>query len=247
MYLNLSPLLDNLMEDLKIYMALGKDGVFNDFGRQNMTTDTHHSWWPDFILMLCHLPYSNSFLSKLTSNLRKYHHGNVAELKKLEEFENTYTSEKAIWWYTRDSFLYRLSNRALRQQNIDAMFMFGFYIRDMYNQLKIEHQKFISNHSTIPNITVYRGQLISLNEITELKDKSDHRIVVNSFFSTTRNRSYALALLNSSIQPHSQLQSVLFEIELNTQDRSCLFGNISHFSAFPEEQEVGYCTSIVTL
>jgi len=126
------------------------------------------------------------------------------------------------------------------------MFLFGFYIRDMYNQLKIEHQKFITNHSTDPHIIVYRGQLMSSNEITELRNKSDHQIIVNSFFSTTYNRSYALSLLDSSIQPHSQLQNVLFEIELNTQVQTHLFGNISHFSVFPEEQEVGYCTSIET-
>ncbi|CAF1153935.1 unnamed protein product [Rotaria sordida] len=62
--------------------------------------------------------------------------GNLAQLAMIHEFDEQYTSEKALWWYSRDSFLYKILNKALRTQNIDILFLFRFVIADIYQQLK---------------------------------------------------------------------------------------------------------------
>ena len=43
--------------------------------------------------------------------------------------KKTYSSETAIWWYTRDSFIYRILNKALRTQNIQILISFRFLIK----------------------------------------------------------------------------------------------------------------------
>ena len=45
----------------------------------------------------------------------------------IEDFRNSYDRTKAIWWYTRNCFLYRLLNKALRTENIDMIFKFRFF------------------------------------------------------------------------------------------------------------------------
>jgi hypothetical protein len=50
----------------------------------------------------------------------------------IDEFEMDYSSENALWWYSRDSFLYGMLNKALRTQDIDTLFLFRFFIRDIY-------------------------------------------------------------------------------------------------------------------
>ena len=60
---------------------------------------------------------------------------NSNELNVIKEFTENYTSDQAIHWYTRDSFLYRLLNKALRSQNIDIIFKFRLIIADVYKQL----------------------------------------------------------------------------------------------------------------
>src|SRR5690348_10721964 len=50
------------------------------------------------------------------------------ELNTIEKFEKDYTTEVALTWYTKDSFLTQLLNKALRTQNIDILFLFDFFI-----------------------------------------------------------------------------------------------------------------------
>ena len=54
----------------------------------------------------------------------------------IDEFEEEYSEEYALWWYTRDTFLFRELNKALRFQNIDWLFQFRFFIHDMHKLLK---------------------------------------------------------------------------------------------------------------
>jgi hypothetical protein len=44
------------------------------------------------------------------------------QLRMIEEFRQTYKPEDVIKWYTRETFLYRLLNQALRTENIDTIF-----------------------------------------------------------------------------------------------------------------------------
>ncbi len=60
------------------------------------------------------------------------------------------------------------------------------------------------------------------------------------FFSTSLNRSLAVAFLDPMAQPQHQLQNILFEIELEIRLISEPFGDISYLSNIPSESEV-YC------
>ncbi|CAF1342459.1 unnamed protein product [Didymodactylos carnosus] len=64
---------------------------------------------------------------------------NQTELKVIEEFKDYYDACNAIFWYTRDTFLYRLLNKALREQDIDALYSLRYFIKDLHLQLKEQH------------------------------------------------------------------------------------------------------------
>ncbi|CAF4183835.1 unnamed protein product, partial [Rotaria magnacalcarata] len=74
--------------------------------------------------------------NELINLCQKFYENNPKELSLVREFEQNYSSNQAVWWYTRDSFVYRLLNKALRVQNIDLLFLFRFFIRDIEVQLK---------------------------------------------------------------------------------------------------------------
>jgi hypothetical protein len=168
--------------------------------------------------------------------LRHYYQDRDPELKILDELERTYTPDTAIRWYTRNTFIYHLINRALRQKNLEVIFLFGFFIKDMYTQLKTEHENFKTNHTHNPTVKVYRGQIISSDELYMITHGTD--FITTSFFSTTLDHSLALFLIESSSPRDDQLQSILFEIELDTHFMSHPFGHISSLSYFPDEDEV---------
>ncbi|CAF2066207.1 unnamed protein product [Rotaria magnacalcarata] len=145
---------------------------------------------------------------------RSYYKDNPVELKKIDEFENGYCSKNAIGWYTRDSFIYRLVNKALRTLDIDIISKFRFFIVDLYQQLKQCHTDYINSLPTIdPNKiirTVYRSQRLSQNEIDKLIDSVGDIICPTSFFSTTEY----FMIAQSFVAGASGSECVIFQIDI---------------------------------
>jgi len=161
---------------------------------------------------------------------KKEYRTNNMELILVREFEKYYRSDKALWWYTRNSFLYRMLNKALRVQNIDLLFLLRFVISDIYQQLKqYQHRS---------SIRVYRGQAMSIDEFNTLRRSINNFISINSFFSTSTNPDKALYFLNSS-EITSDLYRVLFVIDADPRlVKSKPFADISSLSEFSNECEV---------
>lgn len=63
------------------------------------------------------------FLSRCKNDLLD----NEAALNILDEFQENYSSDQALWWYTRETFIYQLLNQALCSQNIDLLFYLRFF------------------------------------------------------------------------------------------------------------------------
>ena len=161
---------------------------------------------------------------------KKEYENNQKELVFVGEFEKDYRSDKALWWYTRDSFLYRMLNKALRVQNIDLLFLLRFVIRDIYQQLKQYQQQ--------SPIRVFRGQVMPIDELNTLRQSINNFISINSFFSTSTNRHKALHFLNSS-EITSDLCRILFIIDADPRVvKSKPFADISSLSEFSNECEV---------
>jgi len=161
---------------------------------------------------------------------KKEYRTNNKQLVLVHEFEKYYRADKALWWYTRNSFLYRMLNKALRVQNIDLLFLLRFVISDIYQQLK--------QYQCESSICVFRGQVISIDELNTLRQSIHNFISINSFFSTSTNPDKALGFLNSS-KITSDLCRVLFVIDADPQVvKSKAFADISSLSAFSNECEV---------
>jgi len=80
------------------------------------TTEDYHSWWIKFFDIIFHLPYSKTSFDQCIVQLQMYYEGiNQSTLNDIELFVNTYNGQKAAYWYTRNSFVYRLLNDALRR------------------------------------------------------------------------------------------------------------------------------------
>ncbi|CAF3307184.1 unnamed protein product [Rotaria socialis] len=159
-------------------------------------------------------------------------------LQLLKPYKKSYSSDKALWWYTRQSCLYPLLNRALRMQDIDGIFAFRFFIRDIYNQL--------CYHRCATAVRVYRGQQISEVELKVFEKCVGQLVSFKPFYSTSRNREVAEKFAHSGGGNGTSLCSVLFEIEADPRRTTTKpFADISVFSDFKDEAEVLFmCGSI---
>jgi len=85
---------------------------------------------------------------------RKYYATDDNQLSVIDEFDHNYKNHSPAWWYTRECFLYKMLNKALRTHDIDILCKMGFFARDLHQQLKELHE---SNKPDKP-VTLYRGQ-----------------------------------------------------------------------------------------
>ncbi|CAF3370240.1 unnamed protein product [Rotaria socialis] len=115
---------------------------------------------------------------------RAQYEGNTAELNLIHEFQRNYKdSSQAIEWYTRESFVYKMLNKALRTMDIDVMYAFRVYIRHLHEQLnKLVIQQSAGHNSTL---TLYRGQGLSKEEFKGLKSNEGGFFSVKTFLSTS--------------------------------------------------------------
>ncbi|CAF1140624.1 unnamed protein product [Adineta steineri] len=118
-----------------------------------------------------------------------FYKNNVVEQQKIGEFKSAYVADDAIRWYTKDSFLYRLLNKAFRTENFEIIYKFRFFIIDLQNQLST---KYLESLEYLPeSLTLYRGQAMNMNEIETFRTNASGFVSFNSFLSTTFNEDLA--------------------------------------------------------
>ncbi|CAF4807826.1 unnamed protein product [Rotaria sp. Silwood1] len=155
---------------------------------------------------------------------------NDHQLEIVHEFEGYYKPKKAIWWYTRDAFVYRMLNKALRVQNIELLLLFRFVIHDIYQRL-IKHQ-------CQKAVRVYRYQAMYADELNTLQNSIGQFISINSFFSTSSDRDTALKFMKRTTISND-LRGILFDIEADPRVvKSKPFADISSLSYFSQESEI---------
>ncbi|CAF1029265.1 unnamed protein product [Adineta ricciae] len=165
--------------------------------------------------------------------LEKYPDASLDISKYSEDFTESYSADSAIYWYTKEAFVYRLLNKSLRTQDIDLLFAFRFLIRDI--------QQHLQEYQCLSPVTLYRSQLILDEELEILKQSVGKLISMNSFLSTTTEHDIAWLSFTSPNPQNasSRNKSVIFQIYADPSRTGMKpFANVSEFSAFPDENEV---------
>ncbi|CAF0745127.1 unnamed protein product [Adineta ricciae] len=204
----------------------------NKGDQQRSTTDLNGDFLHFQILIDClsKMKSTEEDKKELITICKQQYRKNPKELKKIQQFEQKYSSEHALWWYTRDSFLYKMLNKALRVQNIHLLYLCRFLIRHIWKQL-VKYQCQTS-------IRVYRAQLMTNDEIEMLQNSLGQLISINSFFSTSFDYNNARAFFSKTDYLNGY-KRVCFVIDADpTIENVQPFCDVSRVSYYPGEREV---------
>ena len=160
----------------------------------------------------------------------------VEELKLINEFEGEYRPDRAIWWYTRETFIYQMLNRALRLLEADIIVRMGFFVHDLHRQIEQLHKDQLSQYHG-QHFTVHRGQGLSMADFDKLTKTQGRLIAFNSFLSTSRDPGHSRFRADSASQSIDNV-GIVFFITVNPAVTSTPFADISHISCFEGEAEV---------
>ena len=211
----------------------------------NNVADFAEFWYPLFMEFLLALPTTDlaSERRRFIEQCRIHFARNSRALQLVDDFEANYVPEKALFYYSSDSFVYRLINRALRQQAIAGIINFRFFLLDIRSQLQNEFEIFFAATGEEDFWkTFFRGQQMTHDELNELQKK--HRagtlITTNSYFSTSMNRDIARKFAGTATKEDV---AVIFEVTAHITNSGkkqrkpfAFIGNHSKFGM--EESEV---------
>jgi len=233
-------LISKIRCDHRIRKRIKEPLVINSFSSDGKSTTQLKGQFVFFQVLidcLLELKPNETEKNELITLYQNAYQGNNNELKNLKEFQQNYSSEKALCWYTRESFFYQTINAALRTKNIHMMFLLRSYIFDIQQQL----QKYQFNNILI----VYRSQIMSKHEFETFKKSEGQLISVNSFFSTSQNRSFTIFMLGETSSTVNW-ERILFEIDVDPNvSKTKPFADISQFSHFKNEDEILFMTGSI--
>ncbi|CAF3125202.1 unnamed protein product [Rotaria sp. Silwood2] len=179
------------------------------------TENGNFLWFQLYIAILLRMNYHREQAkANLIQYCKRLYKDDKNELRKLEDFEKTYSPDDAIKWYTKETPIYHLLNKALRLKNVDLITAFSWFIADIYKQLLKENisQKF-----------------------ERLQNSTNEFLSTNSFLSTSVDRKVALGFAGIS---SDDLIATLFEVTVDKNAKNLKpYADISKFSVFKDENE----------
>ena len=195
-------------------------------------------WFQLLFETLIHSKQTINARTDIINECKKEYTDNNYELKRIEEFDRSYSPNEAIRWYTRDCFLFRLVNKAMRTQNIDFIYKYRAFIIDLHKQLS-------SLNSNTQNIVeVYRGQLMTFEEIQQMRTNINGLISINTYFSTSIHSSVASNFSGGGLG-RPNFESVIFTIRIQQNITDKPFALIQNFSYMSQEGEVLFTAGTV--
>ena len=157
-----------------------------------------------------------------------------SDLKVIDDFERDYTPKRAIWWYTRECFIYQMLNRALRLLEADIIVNMGFFVRDLHRQIEQLHREQVDQYGG-QTFTLYRGQGLSAADLVKLKSSQGGLTSFNSFVSTSKNEAVSLDFAKASSQKEGTV-GILFVMTIDPTLKKTPFADVGKFSYFDKKE-----------
>ncbi|CAF1079256.1 unnamed protein product [Didymodactylos carnosus] len=241
-------LLTQLHHDIK---ELSRRWPLGEKSFQKVATSTSE-WQHLFILVICYRSeYIKESYKEMFNECRAYYWNNRSRMKQIDLFQQTYKSDNAIHEYTREGFLYRIVNHALRTKNMEIIRKFSPFIRDLHSQLHKYHREYCKSQKYYIRV-VYRGQNLSVDELEYLRSisKSNNPVItLTTFSSASLDPEIALSFASAVDGRISCLFEIIIPDSYNEDQQYMpkfeqVFANITSLSDMPNEQEVLF--SLVT-
>ncbi|CAF0851699.1 unnamed protein product [Adineta steineri] len=185
--------------------------------------------------ILLDIKYGDNAIKDLATCCHEVFTGNPNELQMINEFERDYDPQKAIWWYTRECFTYKMLNKALRIMDADIIINMGFFLRDVHQQIQQLYEQQVSSYGSEPFI-VYRGQGLMKSDFEKLQQTKGGLMSFNNFLSTSKNKKISLKF-SEDASSKTDMVGILFLMSIDPCIKSTPFASITELSYFKAQEE----------
>ena len=195
--------------------------------------------------ILLTISYEQHHIDEFIQYSRELFAGNGTQLKHLDKLAHEYHQYTPIWWYTGETFLYSMLNRALRLMDVNMMIRMGFFITDLHHHIEQLHKEQFGGGSSKQPFAVYRGQGMDKDTFNKIVVNKGGLMSYNNFLSTSRNRDISIFFAEAA-STDIQMVGILFVMDIDPARSSTSFACIEDVGYFStEEEEVLFSTNTV--
>ena len=162
--------------------------------------------------------------------------GNEKQLKHVHQLAEQYHQHTPIWWYTRECFLYRMLNRALRTMDVNLMMKLGFFISDLHRHIEQLKQEQFSGDGSNQCFNVYCGQGMDKTAFQNIIANKGGLLSFNSFLSTSKSRSTSFAFTRRALMD-DQLVGILFVMHIDPARSSTPFASVGEVGCLGNRED----------
>ena len=183
--------------------------------------------------ILLNMEYDEQSVKNFTTYCRESNYGTLDDINR---FENGYSEQSAVWWYTSSPLVYPMLNVALRLMESEAIINLGFFIHNLHQQIQQLYPQQIKSYRGA-TLTVYRGQGLAVEDFEKLQKTKGGLMSFNNFLSTSTDQDISFAFAESASTIPNKI-GILFKISIDPSVSSTPFASIEEFSQFKEEGEI---------
>lgn len=167
--------------------------------------------------------------SEMINYCKEQYTGNTTQLKLIEEFDRSFDSSKAVWWFTRKScFLSRMITRGLRSPEPDILYQLRFFVQEIHQQLLSE-----PNPSSVNGTFFYRRHLMSKEELEKLAANRGSLLCFSNFLLTTTDTDASSMSHSKKSNDNTATVPALFRIAVDSKTKFKAFANIDRLYHSP--------------
>ncbi|CAF3888130.1 unnamed protein product [Rotaria sp. Silwood1] len=139
-------------------------------------------------------------------------------IEQIDQSAQIYNPAEAIKWYRKDSFLFKIVNKAVRTHSTGIIDKFRFFIKDLEESFDLFFTKQIfdqwSSSCLLNNklSTVYRGQQLFHDDMIRLQSLAGQHITMSQYISTTKDIQITEMFAGEG-QGRPHFESILYEID----------------------------------
>ena len=146
----------SLKSNLFVNRTLRSTRYFSPFENEDDNDDNPYFLYMSFLEALKQMQSTEQSKEFMSNKCQEYYRISGSYFEDINEYRRKYTSDKAIDWYVKPSFIFQLVNHAFKTDDIILMYIFRSYVVDLCQQLDRAHKK--QKRKRQKCFIVYRGQ-----------------------------------------------------------------------------------------
>ena len=190
--------------------------------------------------IILEIEFDDNSMKQFVDFCLSLYENNHQQCEKVKSFQMQYKTYSPLWWYSKETFVYSLLNKALREQDTKIIVKMAFFIRDLLDEI---NKKYVEIEQPT-KITVYRGQGMLENEFEDIKKNEGALLSFNNFLSTTTDRDVA-QMFSVSSRDDSDMIGILFQMEVNSSVPDISYACLKDMSNFEDEDEILFSMSTI--